>query len=48
MGNTPIQYKYYRKNGDGGVTWENPPGSRNRMLTTPASGAVTLNDKVNW
>ncbi|MBN3835039.1 glycoside hydrolase family 15 protein [Burkholderia sp. Ac-20344] len=47
-GNTPILYKYYRKNGDGSVTWENLPGSRNRMLTTPASGAVTLNDKVNW
>ncbi|SEU46826.1 Starch binding domain-containing protein [Burkholderia cepacia] len=47
-GNTPILYKYYLKNGDGSVTWENLPGSRNRVLTTPKAGAVTLNDKVNW
>ncbi|WP_258006869.1 CBM20 domain-containing protein, partial [Burkholderia humptydooensis] len=41
-----IQYKYYRKNADGSVTWENWSG--NRALQTPASGTLTLNDQVNW
>lgn len=43
--NTTIAYKYYRKNSDGSVTWEN---RGNRTLTTPASGSVTLTDTVNW
>jgi glucoamylase len=43
-----IQYKYYRKNADGTVTWENIAGGGNRSLTTPASGSVTLNDTVSW
>jgi glucoamylase len=43
-----IQYKYYRKNADGSVTWENYPGGGNRSLKTPASGSVTLNDTVSW
>jgi glucoamylase len=42
-----IQYKYYRKNADGSVTWENLPGGGNRMLNTPSSGSVTLSDAVN-
>jgi glucoamylase len=41
-----IQYKYYRKNADGSVSWENWSG--NRQLQTPASGTLTLNDQVNW
>ncbi|HWW08306.1 glycoside hydrolase family 15 protein [Collimonas sp.] len=43
-----ISYKYYRKNSDGSVTWENLPNNGNRTLTTPASGAVTLSDTVGW
>jgi glucoamylase len=48
-----LQYKYYRKNSDGSVTWECYPGSGNcngnRSLTTPSSsGTVTLNDAVSW
>lgn len=43
-----IQYKYYRKNSDGTVTWENLPGNGNRSLSTPSSGSVTLNDTVAW
>lgn len=46
--NSTIEYKYYRKNDDGSVTWENIPGGGNRSLSTPASGTVTLNDTVNW
>ena len=49
---TAFQYKYYRKNADGSVTWECYPGGgncgNNRALTTPASGAVNLNDTVSW
>ena len=45
---TAVQYKYYRKNGDGTVTWESLPGGGNRSLTTPASGSATLNDTVSW
>ncbi|MGD0106818.1 MAG: glycoside hydrolase family 15 protein [Rhodopila sp.] len=47
-----IQYKYYRKNSDGTVTWECYPGEGkcdgNRSLATPASGTVNLNDKAGW
>jgi glucoamylase len=47
-----IQYKYYRKNPDGGVTWECYPGggdcNGNRTLTTPSSGSLSLNDTVSW
>ena len=43
-----IQYKYYRKNPDGSVTWESFPGGANRMMTTPASGRITLTDTVAW
>jgi glucoamylase len=45
-------YKYFRKNPDGGVTWECYPGNgdckANRSLTTPASGPVLLSDTVSW
>jgi glucoamylase len=51
-GGTAYQYKYYRKNADGSVTWECYPGNgncgSNRALTTPASGTLTLNDAVSW
>jgi len=47
-----LQYKYYRKNSDGGVTWECYPGNGNcngnRSLTLPSSGTVNLNDTVSW
>ena len=43
-----VQYKYYRKNADGTVTWENYPGGGNRSVAMPASGTVTLNDAVSW
>jgi glucoamylase len=45
---TTIQYKYYRKNADGSVTWENYPGGGNRSVAMPASGTVTLSDTVSW
>jgi glucoamylase len=47
-----FQYKYYRKNSDGSVTWECYPGSgncnENRSLATPSSGTANLNDMVSW
>jgi len=47
-----IQYKYYRKNPDGSVTWECYPSSSNcngnRSLTTPSSGSFIMNDTVSW
>jgi glucoamylase len=47
-----LQYKYYRKNPDGSITWECYPGngncSGNRSLTLPFSGIVELNDTVRW
>jgi glucoamylase len=43
-----VQYKYYRKNADGSVTWENLPGGGNRTLNVPASGGTALNDMVGW
>ncbi len=45
---TVVQYKYYRKNDDGSVTWETITGGGNRSTTTPASGTVVLNDTVAW
>jgi glucoamylase len=49
---SPFQYKYYRKNADGSVTWECYPGNgncnANRLLTVPSSGTVNLNDTVSW
>jgi glucoamylase len=45
---TTVQYKYFRKNDDGSVTWENLPGGGNRSVTTPASGASTRTDTVAW
>jgi hypothetical protein len=38
---TAVQYKYIKKNPDGTVIWESDP---NRSVSTPAGGAVTLND----
>ena len=47
-----IQYKYYRKNPDGSVTWECYPSSSkcngNRSLTAPSSGSFNMNDTVSW
>jgi glucoamylase len=47
-----FQYKYYRKNSDGSVTWECYPGngncSANRSLILPSSGPVDQNDTVSW
>lgn len=43
-----VQYKYFRKNDDGSVTWENLPGGGNRSFTTPASGTATRTDAITW
>ena len=47
-----IQYKYYRKNTDGSVTWECYPDSNNcggnRSLAIPSSGPLPVNDTVSW
>jgi glucoamylase len=43
-----VQYKYYRKNADGSVTWENLPGNGNRTLNVPPSGSTASNDTVGW
>jgi len=47
-----IQYKYYRKNADGSVTWECYPESDNcggnRSLAVPSSGPLPVNDTVSW
>ncbi len=47
-----VEYKYYRKNPDGSVTWECYPSSSNcngnRSLTAPSSGPFPLNDTVSW
>ncbi len=43
-----IQYKYYRKNDDGSVSWESIPGGGNRTMVTPASGSLVLNETVTW
>ncbi|MGK3993589.1 glycoside hydrolase family 15 protein [Sorangium sp. So ce1024] len=43
-----VQYKYYRKDPNGSVTWENLPGGGNRTMSTPASGTLTRNDTVTW
>jgi glucoamylase len=47
-----IQYKYYRKNPDGSVTWECYPGNgncnANRSLTLPSSGQLPVVDNVSW
>ncbi|ADO68763.1 carbohydrate binding domain-containing protein [Stigmatella aurantiaca] len=40
-GSTALEYKYIKKDANGNVTWES--GS-NRLYTTPASSAATLND----
>ncbi|HZI05435.1 MAG TPA: carbohydrate binding domain-containing protein, partial [Archangium sp.] len=40
-GSTSFEYKYIKKDGNGNVTWES---GTNRTATTPATGAVTLND----
>jgi glucoamylase len=45
---TNVQYKYYRKNSDGSVTWENVAGGGNRMLNVPASDGAAVNDVVSW
>lgn len=45
---TTVQYKYFRKNDDGSVTWEALPGGGNRSLVVPAAGTVSLNDFISW
>lgn len=46
--NAAIQYKYYRKNADGSVSWENLPGGGNRSFNTGSGGNVSWNDSVSW
>ncbi|MER5419102.1 carbohydrate-binding module family 20 domain-containing protein [Streptosporangium roseum] len=41
--NTAVEYKYFKKNPDGSLTWES---GGNRTLTTPSTGTHTSND--NW
>ncbi|UXY14053.1 glycoside hydrolase family 15 protein [Chitiniphilus purpureus] len=43
-----VAYKYYRKERDGSVVWENYPGGGNRTLQVPANGSMIVNDAVNW
>jgi glucoamylase len=43
-----VRYKYYRKNADGSVTWENVAGGGNRTMNVPGSGTVALDDAVGW
>ncbi|TPW13082.1 MAG: glucoamylase [Acidimicrobiaceae bacterium] len=45
---TVVQYKYFRKNDDGTVTWETIAGGGNRSRTTAASGTVAWNDTIVW
>ena len=46
---TAVQYKYYRRNADGSVTWENIPGGGKRsVVTAGAGGTTTVNDTVSW
>lgn len=46
---TAIEYKYFRKNTDPSITWEDLPGGGNRSITTPPSeGKVTRNDTIVW
>jgi glucoamylase len=45
---TTVQYKYFRKNDDGSITWESLPGNGNRTLATPASGTLPRTDTVAW
>jgi glucoamylase len=48
-GGSAVQYKYFRRNADGTVTWENLPGGGNRSVTMPAAGgSITRNDTVAW
>jgi glucoamylase len=46
--NAQLQYKYFRKNGDGTITWESLASGANRTLTTPASGTLNVEDVVVW
>ncbi|MEU9576986.1 CBM20 domain-containing protein [Streptomyces chilikensis] len=39
--NTTVQYKYFKKNPDGTVTWEN---GDNRTVVTPPTGTLTVDD----
>ncbi|MEV6211595.1 CBM20 domain-containing protein [Kitasatospora sp. NPDC051914] len=39
--NTAVQYKYLKKDPDGGVVWEDGP---NRTTTTPPTGTLTVHD----
>jgi glucoamylase len=45
---SPIHYKYYRKNPDGTVTWENTPDGGNREFIVPISGSGRWNDTIRW
>ena len=40
-GSTSFEYKFIKKDSSGNVIWES---GANRTASTPASGAVTLND----
>jgi glucoamylase len=42
----PLNYKYFRKNRDGSVTWESRNG--NRQVRTPTQGTLQLSEQVNW
>ena len=41
-----IEYKYYRKNADGSVTWEALNGNRQKNL--PARGSSQVEDQLRW
>jgi glucoamylase len=48
-GGAAVQYKYFRKNANGTITWENIAGGGNRSLTAPVAGSTIIRaDTVAW
>ena len=45
---TAVEYKYFRKNSDGSVTWENFAGNRNFVMPAAPLQTTTRTDTVVW
>jgi glucoamylase len=43
-----VEYKYFRANDDGSITWERLPGGGNRSFSTPSNGTATRSDAIAW